>query len=233
MGRTNKLKTAMTTTLRPPDLSRLLSLRAEHGLSSQAITAAAPRFNRIAQRHENGTAPRAVSSFQLFQTPASLASRMVELAGDRASLCVLEPSAGLGRILDALAPMNPAEVVAVELAQPCADELRRRDGLRVVQRDFLTVEPAELGQFDCIVMNPPFKRGSDIKHILHACTFLMAESILVAICADGPKQNAMLKPLAETWIPLPARSFSEANTGVDTVLLTIRKHAKDARHFRP
>lgn len=221
MGRTNKLKTAMTTTLRPPDLSRLLSLRAEHGLSSQAITAAAPRFNRIAQRHENGTAPRAVSSFQLFQTPASLASRMVELAGDRASLCVLEPSAGLGRILDALAPCNPAELVAVELAQQCADELRRRGGLRVVQRDFLTVEPAELGQFDCIVMNPPFHLRADIRHILHAMKFLLPNGVLVALCMDTSHREKALRPLASTWEQIPAGAFKESNTEVPTVLLTI------------
>lgn len=209
------------TTLRPPDLSRLLSLRAEHGLSSQAITAAAPRFNRIAQRHENGTAPRAVSSFQLFQTPASLASRMVELAGDRASLCVLEPSAGLGRILDALAPCNPAELVAVELAQQCADELRRRGGLRVVQRDFLTVEPAELGQFDCIVMNPPFHLRADIRHILHAMKFLLPNGVLVALCMDTSHREKALRPLASTWEQIPAGAFKESNTEVPTVLLTI------------
>lgn len=209
------------TTLRPPDLSRLLSLRAEHGLSSQAITAAAPRFQRIAQRHENGTAPRAVSSFQLFQTPASLASRMVELAGDRASLCVLEPSAGLGRILDALAPCNPAELVAVELAQQCADELRRRGGLRVVQRDFLTVEPAELGQFDCIVMNPPFHLRADIRHILHAMKFLLPNGVLVALCMDTSHREKALRPLASTWEQIPAGAFKESNTEVPTVLLTI------------
>lgn len=210
------------TTLRPPDISRLLSLRAEHGISSQAIKAAAPRFQQIAQRHENGTAPRAVSSFQLFQTPASLAARMVGLAGDRASLCVLEPSAGLGRILDAVAPSNPAELVAVELAQQCADELRRRGGLRVVQRDFLTVEPAELGQFDCVLMNPPFHMRADIRHIQHALKFLLPGGVLVALCMDTQHREKALRPLAETWEQIPAGAFRESNTEVPTALLTIR-----------
>jgi hypothetical protein len=48
---------------------------------------------------------------------------------------------------------------------------------------------------------------------------------LVAICADGPRQNATLKPLAEdsggTWEPLPAGTFKEQGTGVNTVLLVI------------
>lgn len=212
----------MTSTLRPPDLSRLMSLRAEHGLSSQALTAAAPRFQVLKQRHENGTAPRVVSSFQLFQTPASLAARMVELAGDRASLCVLEPSAGLGRILDAVAHCNPAELVAVELAQSCADELRRRVGLRVVQRDFLTVEPAEIGQFDCVLMNPPFHMRADIRHIQHAMKFLLPGGVLVAICMDTSHREKALRPLAETWEQVPAGAFKESNTGVPTVMLSIR-----------
>jgi len=212
----------MPPTLRPPDLSRLLSLRAEHGLAAQAMAATAPRFQRIAQRHENGTAPRAVSSFQLFQTPASLAARMVTLAGDRASLCVLEPSAGLGRILDALAPCQPAEVVAVELAQPCADELRRREGLRVVQRDFLTVTPAELGQFDCIVMNPPLHMRADTRHILHALKFLLPGGVLVALCMDTQHREKAMRPLAATWEQIPAGAFKESNTNVPTVMLSIR-----------
>ena len=210
----------MTSTLRPPDLSRLLSLRAEHGLAAQAMAATAPRFQALKQRHENGTAPRAVSSFQLFQTPAPLAARMVELAGDRARLCVLEPSAGLGRILDALG--QPAELVAVEVAQQCADELRRREGLRVVQRDFLTVEPAELGQFDCIVMNPPFHMRADIRHILHALKFLLPGGVLVALCMDTQHREKALRPLAATWDQIPAGAFRESNTEVPTVMLSIR-----------
>lgn len=212
----------MTSTLHPPDLSRLLSLRAEHGLASQTLAAAAPRFQRIAQRHENGTAPRAVSSFQLFQTPAPLAARMVGLAGDRASMCILEPSAGLGRLVDAVAARKPAEIVAVEVAQQCADELRRRDGLRVVQRDFLTVEPAELGQFDCVLMNPPFHMRADIRHIQHARRFLLPGGVLVALCMDTQHREKALRPLASTWEQIPAGAFKESNTNVPTVMLSIR-----------
>ncbi len=212
----------MKTAIRPPDLSRLLALRAENGSAGQAMAAMAPRFQRLKQRHEEGTAPRAVSSFQLFQTPAPLAQRMVALAGDRAALCILEPSAGLGRLLDAAAPCNPAEVVAVELAQQCADELRRREGLRVVQRDFLEVNPAELGQFDAILMNPPFHMRADVRHILHAQKFLLPGGVLVALCLDTHHREKALRPLASTWEQIPAGAFKESNTNVPTVMLSIR-----------
>jgi len=78
-------------------------------------------------------------------------------------------------------------------------------------------------------MNPPFINGSDIKHIEHALKFLKPGGRLVAICADGPRQNATLKPIAEDsggfWEPLPAGTFKDQGTNVNTVLLTIEAPA--------
>lgn len=210
------------TTLRPPNLSRLHALRAENGMAAQEMASIADRFQTLKQRHENGTAPRAISAFQLFQTPPELARRMVELAGDRAALSVLEPSAGLGRILNALAPIKPAEVVAVEVAQQCADELRRREGLRLIHRDFLTLNPLEVGQFDAVVMNPPFHMRADIRHIQHARQFLLPGGVIVALCMDTHHREAALRPLAATWEKIPAGAFKSSNTNVPTVMLTIR-----------
>lgn len=54
---------------------------------------------------------------------------------------------------------------------------------------------------------------------------LKAGGRLVAICAGGPRQERELKPLAEDSggirEPLPADTFKESGTGVNTVLLTI------------
>lgn len=206
----------------PPNLSRLHNLRMENTASGYAMQELAPRFEQLKKRHANGTAPRAVSSFQLFQTPEGLAQRMVALAGANATRCVLEPSAGLGRILDALKPCSPAEVVAVEMASQCAAELYRRQDVRLYQRDFLTVEPAELGQFDAVIMNPPFHMRADIRHILHAQKFLLPGGILVALCLDTHHRDKALQPLALSWEKIPAGAFKESNTGVATVLLTIQ-----------
>jgi hypothetical protein len=42
---------------------------------------------------------------------------------------------------------------------------------------------------------------------------------LVALCADGPRQQERLRPLAETWEEIPAGTFQ--GTNVRSVLLTI------------
>ena len=68
-------------------------------------------------------------------------------------------------------------------------------------------------------MNPPFENGTDIKHILHARGLLKPGGRLVAICANGPRQQAKLRPLASSWKPLPSDTF--AGTSVNAALITI------------
>ena len=203
--------------------NRLHALRMENDAARFAQMDMKPRFDRLANRHENGTAPRAVSAFQLFQTPPDLAARLVAAAGIKPGWRVLEPSAGLGRILDALKPCQCGEVVAVEMAANIAGELfnQDRDGVRIVQRDFLTVQPDVGNLFDAVVMNPPFHLRADIAHILHAVKFLKPGGTLAALCFDTPHRAAALKPLAATWEPIAAGTFGKEGTSVPTVLLTI------------
>lgn len=180
-----------------------------------------------------GQAVQVVSAPQLFPTPAALAARMVDLACPSIGARVLEPSAGTGRLLAALPGLVPtpvdgsrhtccAHVVAVEISGPLARQLEGQGLAHEVRRaDFLDLEPAELGTFDVVLMNPPFANAVDVKHIQHARRFLAPGGRLVAICAGGPRQAEALKPIASTWEPLPAGTFAEAGTGVHTVLLTI------------
>jgi SAM-dependent methyltransferase len=195
----------------------------ENDAAGFAMREAAPRFARMAGRHENGTAPRAVVAYQLFQTPAELAQRMAGLLNPKPGARILEPSSGLGRLLDAVTPFQPAEIVAVELAPECAGELfqQERAGVTIKQRDFLTCTPAELGTFDAVIMNPPFHLRSDLKHIQHALTFLRPGGRLVALCLDSYKRTETLRPLADSWEVLPAETFKETGTKVNTVLLRI------------
>lgn len=166
---------------------------------------------------------------QLFPTPAELAARMVDLADLDFGNRVLEPSAGTGNIVDAIlrraAASQGIKVEAVEINRGLCDILQREFPLTNIKNlDFLQCN-GDLGKFDRIIMNPPFSDAEDIKHIQHALKFLNPGGRLVALCANGPRQQAKLKPLAEesggSWEDLPAGTFKESGTGVNAALLVI------------
>jgi protein-L-isoaspartate O-methyltransferase len=182
------------------------------------------------QLHEMSKAAAAgvqvVIAPQLFPTPPELADRMVALADIRPGQQVLEPSAGTGRIIDAIRRnAHGYAITAVELNCNMAHRLRTIDCVDDTrQADFLECN-GDLGTFDRIVMNPPFANADDIKHILHALKMLKPGGRLVAICANGPRQNDKLRPIVEArggiWEELPSDTFIGASTSVRTVLLML------------
>jgi len=206
-------------------LDRLRGLQIDTILAGANLDAMRPRFDKLGNRHEDGTAPRAVSAFNLFQTPRDLAERLAILLPIHSGARVLEPSAGLGRLVDAVLARGAREIVAIESAPQVAAELYRidRPAMRLVQRDFLTCTRAEFGLFDAVAMNPPFHMRADIRHILHALTFLKLGGTLAALCMDTEHRRKALQPLAATWEELPASTFAKEGTHVPTVLLTIKK----------
>lgn len=179
-----------------------------------------PEFQAMKESLRAGV--KTVSAPQLFPTPPELAARMVELAEVEAGHRVLEPSAGTGRLIDALDSVPGAEVVAVELSCTLADNLRLRSKTTadIRQGNFLECN-GDLGTFDRVLMNPPFERGADIQHIEHALKFVKPGGRLVAICANGSRQQDKLMPLATLWEDLPAGTFKAEGTAVNTALLVI------------
>jgi len=165
-----------------------------------------------------------ITAPQLFPTPPALAERMVEEADILPGHSVLEPSAGTGAILAALPNVRPfGSVTAVEINATLAASLEQVAD-ETICGDFLE-QNGNLGTFDRILMNPPFQNGADIKHIQHAMKMLKPGGRLVAICANGPRQQTTLKPLAENsggWYEdLPAGTFASQGTNVNTALLLI------------
>lgn len=196
--------------------ARLLGQLAHNDQTAADMDDQRERFQRLARED---AAPRVVSAFNLFQTPADLANRAAGLLDRRGRL--LEPSAGLGRLYRAIRERDrESTIVLVDQSPECCAELYRigeADPLTELrQGDFLEMD---LGLFDGIVMNPPFKMGRDVKHILHAITMLAPGGRLVAFCAAGPKQRAKLQPIANQWIDLPAGSFKESYTNVAAAIV--------------
>ena len=184
----------------------------------QRAAAAPNKFDTMRDQLKHGV--KVVTAPQLFPTPPQLAERMVELADIRPGHSVLEPSAGTGNLLAAMPNVRPnGTVTAVEINQALAEALRETaDNTRCA--DFLECN-GDLGTFDRILMNPPFERGADIRHIKHALQMLKPGGRLVAICANGPRQREALQSLATQWHDLPAGTFKEAGTGVNTALIVV------------
>jgi len=166
---------------------------------------------------------------QLFPTPPAIAERMVELAEIEAGQRILEPSAGTGAILRQLPEL--ADVIAVEINENIADSLAhngRFQDYQIMRGDFLNFN-GDLGTFDRIIMNPPFENAVDIKHINHALTMLKPGGRLVALCANGPRQQAAFKETADHWEALEPGSFKEQGTNVNVALLVIDKPGEEAK----
>lgn len=110
--------------------------------------------------------------------------------GDR----VLEPSAGTGALLAAIGDrIDPTvgSVVAIEVNRDLAEMLTTQfPKVTVICADFLEQMADAVPGFDKILMNPPFENGADIKHIEHALKMLKPGGKLVAICANGSRQQA-------------------------------------------
>lgn len=178
-----------------------------------------------------GTVPRpTVQHFvadQLFVSGPLLSAQAARLADVQPGHKVLDPSAGTGDLLAAVASSCPAAILAaIDVEARLAPALRARlPGLQLTVADFLDCTPGAFGLVDCIVMNPPFRNGADITHIEHALRFLAPGGRLVAICANGPRQHSRLRPLVAasggSWEALPAEAFKHAGTTVRSVMLAL------------
>jgi protein-L-isoaspartate O-methyltransferase len=198
---------------------------------TKAAEPEAEQFDAIRQTLKAGVV--VVSAPQLFPTPPELARRVVDLADVQPGQRVLEPSAGTGNLVRAIlsrfAGADCGRVVAVEVNQQLSESLRQQrdktlhaneSNFDVRCADFLACN-GDLGQFDRIVMNPPFSNGDDIRHITHAVKMLKPGGRLVAICANGPRQQEKLKPIASEWIDLEPGAFASSGTNVNAAIVVI------------
>lgn len=192
----------------------------------------------IEQTIEAGAIPTETDAdLGFFETPEDLAGRLVKTAGVRPGHHTLEPSAGRGRIVQALLAAG-ARVTAVE-----RDDGRRRHlasqvdvvGARLLHvslhEDFLDY-PGDQPGFDRVVMNPAFCRsgkGDHLDHVRHAHAMLRPGGVLVSVLPDslrfrGDRRHAQMREWVlerGTLERLPDDSFRSSGTGVQTVMIRL------------
>jgi hypothetical protein len=152
---------------------------------------------------------------QYYPTPAAVVERVLDDIYIREGERVLEPSCGCGRFLDALRAKR-AVAVGIEVDPGRAAQARAK-GHRVLQANFLETVPT--GDYDHVVMNPPFYGQHYAKHVNHALKFLKPGGKLTAILPATARYDHGL--LEGRWQDLPVGSFSESGTNINTTVLTM------------
>lgn len=170
--------------------------------------------------------------FEFFPTPQSVVRHIIHLADIGDGMRILEPSAGQGAI--AKAAHSAADDVMIDMYElmPANNDILHGLNLRLSgvgePTDFLLVEPDPI--YDRVVMNPPFGRQADIKHVSHALKFLKPGGLLVSVMASSVtfrsnKLTTDFRQLIEDRggriEELPEGAFKSSGTMVNTVIVVI------------
>ncbi|PWB44642.1 MAG: hypothetical protein C3F19_00825 [Rhodocyclales bacterium] len=171
---------------------------------------------------------RANDGLDFFPTPAETAQAMIDAAELKEDMAVLEPSAGWGHIAEKIREAG-VEPDVVELA---ADrrELLEAKGFTIVGSDFIDVD----GEYDRIILNPPFSDRRDAEHVQHAYALLKPGGRLVALMGEGvffgqdkkaQEFREWLESVGGTSEKLEAGTFLDpslpANTGVNARMVVV------------
>lgn len=161
----------------------------------------------------SGCIPDAVSH-QFYPTPEHIAEEAVAAAEIGPDHRVLEPSAGLG----GLAAFLPSDrTCCVEISEIHCSVLRAK-GFWTEQADFLKWQLPS-GQFDRVVMNPPFSEGRWRAHVEHAAGMVKSGGRLVAILPESARGKRLLSGFAESW----GEVYKFPGTSISVSILTAVK----------
>jgi hypothetical protein len=165
--------------------------------------------------------------YQFYETPPDLARRMVAVASIREGAAVLEPSAGKGAILKELPP--GVHCTAVELNPAMISHLGQAQIVHC--GDFLKFN-GELGTFNHVIANPPFRNGQDVQHVRHMYDLVRPGGVIVTVTSPAWQYRTDRKHAAfREWLQgfdhdvenLPEGTFNSSGTNVRSLLVTIRK----------
>ena len=194
-----------------------------------------------------GVAMDSKKIFQFFPTPPELAT-LLAIRSHVRGCSVLEPSAGHGALVKACINEGANRVAMIELNPDNIPHLRSTfqhlpEAWRLPAihcADFLTVTPATapIGlrcQFERIVMNPPFNKGQDLKHIVHAVTHWLApggQLTAIMLSHDDDEISQALGKADDlcSWTTedIDAGAFKESGTNIRTRMLLLEKSATEA-----
>lgn len=190
----------------------------------------------LLQEVANGKKVNIQKEYQYFATPSDLAFRMASMLEVEEYDMILEPSAGQGALIKMVQVLHPDKYVHYcELMPLNRTILSKLDNVQYMVDNFLKLGANKKlrGLFHRIIANPPFSSNQDIDHI----------NLMYDLCAPGGRIVTLaskhwqfasdnksklfrihLKNIRAEVEQIPAGTFQESGTNIETVLITINKH---------
>lgn len=185
----------------------------------------------ILQMFKDGDVSDKKKDYQFYATPVWVADMMVNDLYLLPEHKILEPSAGSGRLVEAVHRDVPCVVVdCYELNEHFYQYLGVCQGVNMCGRDFM--ESPDTEDYDRIIANPPFKNNQDIEHVMKMYGRLKSGGRMAVITsthwtfAEDRKSvefREWLQGKCKHKQELPEGSFRESGTSVATMYLIIEK----------
>jgi len=169
-----------------------------------------------------------------FPTPDELIDKMLDYADifGEDPLTILEPSAGIGNIVDRISEKAPRHLITCCELSPSLAHILMIKGYEVRSNDIYDL--VKVHAFNRIIMNPPFENGQDIDHVMFCFDkFLKYGGKLVSIMSSGSITRTDKKGLAFKEFREKHHAYWDDNgqafkgafnsTGVSTITLIIEK----------
>lgn len=164
--------------------------------------------------------------FQFFETPPTVAHKLVDYAQLKPNMSVLEPSAGKGAIVRQIMAAGVKNVSACESWDKNITALKKT-GVNIIASDFL-----KLGghTFDRVIANPPFTRGQEIMHVQKMVSVTAPGGRVVSVMTPGwtfrmdhlyATFRSKMEALGADWYELPDDSFASSGTNVKVGIIVI------------
>lgn len=161
----------------------------------------------LGEVHASGCIPEH-KSHQFYPTPAFLAERVRQLAEIAPDHQVLEPSAGLGALVEGL---DSQQVTCVEASALHCQVLESK-GFEVIRGDFLSAPVGRM--FDRVLMNPPFSQGRWQRHLEAASRYVKPGGTLVAVLPASARGKDLLPGWTCEWSEDIPHAFAGASISV-------------------
>ena len=177
---------------------------------------------------------------QAYFTPLEISKKIQQSAHICDNDIVLDPSAGTGNLVNGL-NIPKENIFLVEPNPEFCEFLRRSGYVNVIQSTFEEALDKKIlpNNISKILMNPPFSKQSDLKHILLAYELLNKGGTLVSIIGKNSLLerdiNNQKSPTIENFIStsksskfhqminLEPASFEESGTICDTCMIILEK----------